>query len=522
MPAIPVNLAIRKELLAIRPLLINRECTPRILVVTDGLDYDPSNGFGLTEFVAALRASKIHGLTPIVTTAFRGGGAGSGADLPGFDFVTGLTQTYDVMFLFASRRSAKDAPGLGSNLPQAEVDAIAAFMAAGKGVFATGDHEDLGAAMCGNLPRIRQMRLWFNEDGAPPAGTDHRITTNSPGADGVFAFDDQSDELPQKIYPRYCQSAPGVATPHALLQAPSVTVGQTWQPIEVAPDHPHEGECVVPPSLVTPATIGTLSIDEWPAVGGVRPAPEVIAFGMNYGGAFPGKDAIRDPRAFGVIGAYDGHLGGVGRIAVDSTWHHFININIDGTGTAQQALKPGGVPSAALNALYAYWQNLATWLMPSRVRRCLLIARVAELVLRYPLIEELPPLPWPPPGPDPVPDLGRRVIAELRRSLPPAEADTMIADLRAAAFGRDVGAHGDAIDEVAVGAVVGWLRAHGADPSTLAERIGDPHDLAQRLPAELRRPLAGAIAHVRAQVDKRRARTERLDEAHAHLLRTLG
>ena len=52
---------------------------------------------------------------------------------------------------------------------------------------------------------------------------------------------------------------------------------------------------------------------------------------------------VRDPRAFGVIGAYDGHQGGVGRIAVDSTWHHFININIDGTGTSQQALKPGGV-----------------------------------------------------------------------------------------------------------------------------------------------------------------------------------
>ncbi len=516
------TIAIRKDLLAVRELLLRRECTPRILVVADGLDFNASNDFGLSEFVAALRAAKVHGHTPIVTTAYRGPGAGTGADIAGFDFVSGLTKTYDVMFLFAAERAAKDKPGVGSNLPQAEVDAIAAFMAAGKGVFATGDHEDLGAAMCGNLPRIRQMRLWFNEDGAPPADTDKRNTTNSPGADGMFVFADQSDELPQKIYPRYYQTAPGVSAPHALLQAPSLTVNQTWQPIEVAPDHPHEGECVVPGSLVTPATIGTLTIDEWPAVAGVRPAPEVIAFGMNYGGAFPGKDAIRDPRAFGVIGAYDGHQGGVGRVAVDSTWHHFININIDGTGTSQQALKPGGVASPSLKLLYAYWQNLATWLMPRNVRRCLLLARVAELVLRYPLIEELPRVPWPPPGPDPVPDLGRRVIAELRRLLPPGEAATMVADLRAAAFGRDVDAHGDAIDEAAVGAVVGWLRGAGTGPAALAERIGDPHKLEPRLAAELRPTLAAAITRVRAKADERRAITERLDEVHGRLLRTLG
>lgn len=170
----------------------------------------------------------------------------------------------------------------------------------------------------------------------------------------------------------------------------------------------------------------------------------------------------------------------------------------------------------------AYWQNLATWLMPRTVRRCLLLARVAELVLRCPLIEELPHLPWPPPGPDPMPDLGRRVIAELRRLLPPGEADTMVADLRAAAFGRDVDAHGAAIDEVAVGAVVGWLRAAGVSPAALAERSGDPHQREHRLAAELRPTLAAAIARVRAKADERRALTERLDEAHGRLLRTLG
>ena len=45
------------------------ECIPKILVVTDGLNYQQMDGFGLTEFVDTLRASTIHSMMPIVTTA---------------------------------------------------------------------------------------------------------------------------------------------------------------------------------------------------------------------------------------------------------------------------------------------------------------------------------------------------------------------------------------------------------------------------------------------------------------------
>ena len=57
-----------------------------------------------------------------------------------------------------------------------------------------------------------------------------------------------------------------------------------------------------------------------------RLAPQVVAYGMTYGGAFSGKQAVLQPRSFGVVGAYDGHAVDVGRVAVDSTWHHFVNI----------------------------------------------------------------------------------------------------------------------------------------------------------------------------------------------------
>lgn len=36
------------------------------------------------------------------------------------------------------------------------------------------------------------------------------------------------------------------------------------------------------------------------------------------------------PHSFGLVSAYDGHPAGVGRITCDSTWHHFINVNLIG------------------------------------------------------------------------------------------------------------------------------------------------------------------------------------------------
>lgn len=48
---------------------------------------------------------------------------------------------------------------------------------------------------------------------------------------------------------------------------------------------------------------------------------------------FHGSDSAEvQPKTFGVIGAYDGHATdmGLGRVAVDSTWHHFFDLNLIG------------------------------------------------------------------------------------------------------------------------------------------------------------------------------------------------
>lgn len=53
---------------------------------------------------------------------------------------------------------------------------ISQFMDNGGGVFATGDHEDIGKGLCAEIPRVRSMRKWHFPEGengypvAPPVG----------------------------------------------------------------------------------------------------------------------------------------------------------------------------------------------------------------------------------------------------------------------------------------------------------------------------------------------------------------
>lgn len=335
-----------------------RECKPRILVYTDGLNYDPNDGFSLSLFVDALRSGSIHGMSPLVETAHLNNDPD--ADHPNFDFTptTFNKSKYDVLFLFGAFS--------GTGLPASELDVIVDFMEGGGGVFATGDHSTLGEWLCSQIPRVRNMRFWGA--GTPSASGTDRISTNHPGADNAFQFVDQSDAIPQHLYPAY--SIPAGSTmnadsePHYLLQHPTKKI------IEVFPDHPHEGICYVPSDLTTTFTHNGNTLDEWPTdAGGVRVSPVLVAQSMSYGGGFDSKRPLQ-PKAFGAIVAYDGQACGKGRVSVDSTWHHFININLDGTDAS--------IPSPGLQGdadvydrVQTYFRNIAAWLMPKRRRWCL-------------------------------------------------------------------------------------------------------------------------------------------------------
>jgi hypothetical protein len=406
-----------------------RECQPRILVVTDTLSYNSAGGFGLTQFVNTLRTSTIHGMTPVVTTASRT--ADATADLPSYDFnhaTNGLLiSRYDVVFLFGVRSEGN------LDLPQAQVDTIAKFMEAGGGVFATGDHETLGASLCGNIPRVRNMRRWKNAQTPPNVSSVKRHSTNLSGPNESEEFSDQSNTEPQRLYLNFRSKAGGVGNPHPLVQLKAPR-----RALEVYPDHPHEGECLVPASLAGTFSLAGTAVPEWPNdLTGAALSPEVVAMSVSHGDGFDAKEAL-EPRLFAAIVAYDGHRANKGRVSTDSTWHHFININLDGTGapglTGLQT--PAGVDTEALTRIREHFVNLATWLMPKRVRQCRRFPLVLEELARFPLFEELELPPLKEITVTELTHIGGALLQSLSRRVAPWELRALVSDTLADGIGE--------------------------------------------------------------------------------------
>lgn len=256
-------------------------------------------------------------------------------------------------------------------------------MDAGGGVFATGDHEDLGAAMCRRLPRVGSMRRWYWPDPGPngepvaPVGTPvpvsspswpalrDRLDTLRPGVDTLYQFDDQSDVHAQPIAPRWTRR--GLRKyPHPLLCSPAGAL--TW-----LPDHPHEGLCEVPGNLGRTISLDSWAGREYPDYGGAPLAPVVVADATVIGGhptLMPDKPPVVG-RTFGVIAAWDGHKVHRGRVVVDATWHHFFNVNLVGYPFSPDPAKRDGFlagpqPNLHYERIKAYFRNIVYWLIPRR------------------------------------------------------------------------------------------------------------------------------------------------------------
>jgi hypothetical protein len=365
----------------------------RALVVMDGrphsghyasfgpgdLSTDPTSGdayFGLSEFINTLTSSAPYFNRVFVTKAHRDTDVRGAADIEHFRFDQHDLSRYDEIFLFGVAGPGEtDAP-----MSDSELAALAAFMDGGGGVFATGDHEDLGVVLNGRVPRVRSMRKWYwpnpgplGEPIAPDALGTGRIETTQPGHNETFIhFDDQSDDIPQPLTLRWYTWREGLffsqKYPHPLMCGPRGA-------IKVAPDHMHEGEVIEPWDTGTTLTFAGQSFVEYPAASdGTQPLPQIVAWGRvlpetdtSTEGAHTGDpNDIAQVRTFGVVGAYDGHRAGTGRVAVDSTWHHFFDINLIGDPIAPFpktegfSASPAGVQ--ALEDIRAYFRNLATWL----------------------------------------------------------------------------------------------------------------------------------------------------------------
>ena len=379
----------------------------KILMVADGrISFDKERYFSLGVLVEVLKQSQAGRPMYEITTAHRGVSTPNwpiDADLNEFKFDRHDLNLYDQVWLFG------DSPTRSFDhkfLPEPELEALARFMDNGGGVFATGDHEDLGVHLCGNVPRVRTMRAWyFSKDspwGGPRApeqkGPDRHDTlvagnrTGCPGARPPYVFEDESDDRPQKLQLRTYGDA---ALPHPLLSSHRGA-------IDVLPDHPHEGVCLVPADLTQTFKFAKYTGPEYPLIGGERPAPEVIATSTVSGGHTTTGLGLAKPsvtgRTFGAIGAYDGHRAGVGRVVVDSTWHHFMNWNLRGgkkngeqyACPAQQAgFRFSEEGRAALEKIEAYFRNIACWLVPAARRPALTRSLLWNIAWSFPALEFL-------------------------------------------------------------------------------------------------------------------------------------
>lgn len=250
------------------------------------------------------------------------------------------------------------------------------------GVLAIGDHDYLGASMCHRIPRIRSMRRWTNAQGVPPIGGALRHDTNQPFTPGQLAgseeipFLAQEDSKPQSIeWVPWMTERVSIfklrKRPHPVLCHPSLG------PINVMPDHPHEGWCYDDDEIDVTATyaFGDVAGDEYPTVNGEQPRPTVIAYGHTTPDPPYQLEKGRSPRKrFGMVSVYDGHAANVGRVATDSTWHHVFDENIQGIEQA------GGDNWAKISR---YYLNLASWLTPPGVGQWCLFTEVLKTHFTY-------------------------------------------------------------------------------------------------------------------------------------------
>jgi hypothetical protein len=316
----------------------------KVLLVLDGT-YRFAEPAATQDFTYIALVGALTDAGVLVTKAHRDSDAT--ADIQNFNFQTSVNLLdFDVLWLIGHHGRNMVGTSGTFNLDPPQLEAIARFMEAGGGVFATGDHDSIGADMCGSIPRIRAMRTWYGAGDLvspmpagfprnfPATGTGRADTTQkNPGGDydldnngtddGFVWFENQSDPIPQPITP--------VSSPaHPILRKDGVD-------IVVYPDHMHEGNTlgeVMGFDYTQVLSINGTNFTEFPMVAGVRALPEVIATGQgrqqssknvfNTSGFLDPVTA--DPKTVNTLSVYDGRNSGVGRIVTGSSFHHYIDI----------------------------------------------------------------------------------------------------------------------------------------------------------------------------------------------------
>ncbi len=414
-----------------------RPCPQKILMVTDGYVGSFLNGsfsnyyFGLSAVVDTLLDQSEYFVNFQLTLAHRqidtnkpAGPVTSpaykryGPNFENFRFTTNANDIktnrrfdiydYDQIWLFGVRGDVNDS----DRLDDQELSLLTEWMDKGGGLFATGDHDDLGASLCARVPRASKMRMWTDIRNAAgtiikspprPTGVD-RHDTLLKGHDNVYTFDDESDDIPMNISPKYYYSWSW--HPFRQHKSPHPILCGKEGVIDVLPDHPHEGE-VIESNQVNISETLVNGAAEFPKYNGNNFRPEVIAHAhvqADHTNVNDTNKRAANAKTFGAIGAYDGYKTDVGRVVVDSTWHHWFDVNLIGrpitalnTAPASNAnpKTQGFLASASGQQEYKriqnYFINVGLWLAPKSDRKCMLKGLSWYYVFRYPAVERLRP-----------------------------------------------------------------------------------------------------------------------------------
>lgn len=410
--------AFRRDPLAIFPWLL-RPCSVRVLLVTDGgLDFSGQD-FGFSTFVSVLRDEKLayvefdltlaHLRSDVTDEQVMAGAPGITRSIKDFRFDEPShfrADDFDQVWLFGidtsyhnssyAYRNDNQASYPDDRLADAELAVLSGFMNSGGGLFATGDHGLLGRNLSSSVSRARSMRLWgptspdLELDEVSMTGP-RRNDTNRIGNDPGSQFNDQSDDVPQEIQPTLYSAR---FSPFLEARWPHPLLCGSQGVIRVLPDHPHEGECVLPSDLS--AVYPFDGSAEYPAAtgGGAAVAPEIVARStVLAGNDADGTKAPTIAHSFGAIAAYDGHRAGIGRVVTDATWHHFVNVNLVGeVALPETEIKGRGflaspTGEAYFEAIKTYYRNIAVWIAPPDAHRCFRRKLIWSLLYQHRVLE---------------------------------------------------------------------------------------------------------------------------------------